>query len=290
MNEHVERILVAADGSRDSEAVFSAIMPLVRADAPQVSVLYVVEDPDESFMPPALLAKACGALRSTNVNAHLELRQGLPAEEILRASRERSTDLIAMSTHGRGGVVRMIAGSVAEEVLRKTELPVLLTRPGLAVREWKRIVVALDGSERSESILPEAVKLARKLGASIELVRVATPVVAAGAGEAPMVLPPEDPMPYLKGVAARLEREGVKAGAVALEGRASEAILAHLDESAAPLLCMATHGRSGLVRLLLGSVAEEVVRRSPCPVLLRRSVPAPARKAPAAKKKAAEVR
>jgi nucleotide-binding universal stress UspA family protein len=290
MNEHVERILVAADGSPDSEAVFSAIMPLVRADAPQVSVLYVVEDPDESFMPPALLAKACGALRSTNVNAHLELRQGMPAEEILRASRERSTDLIAMSTHGRGGVVRMIAGSVAEEVLRKTDLPVLLTRPGLPLREWKRIVVALDGSERSEAILPEAVKLARKLGASIELVRVATPVVAAGAGEAPIVLPPEDPMPYLKGVAARLEREGVKAGAVALEGRASEALLAHLNESAAPLLCMATHGRSGLVRLLLGSVAEEVVRRSPCPVLLRRSVPASAPKAPAAKKKAAEVR
>jgi nucleotide-binding universal stress UspA family protein len=289
MNEHVERILVAADGSPDSEAVFSVIMPLVRADAPQVSVLYVVEDPDESFMPPARLAKACGALRSTNVNAHLELRQGMPAEEILRASQERTTDLIAMSTHGRGGVVRMVAGSVAEEVLRKTELPVLLTRPGTPVHDWKRIVVALDGSERSEAILPDAVKLARKLGASLELLRVATPVVAAGAGEAPMVLPPEDPMPYLKGIADRLEGEGVKVAAVALEGRASEAILAHLKESAAPLLCMATHGRSGLVRLLLGSVAEEVVRRSPCPVLLRRSVPASVRKAPAAKK-TAEVR
>ena len=289
MNERIDRILVAADGSPDAESVFSAIMPLVRADAPQVSVLYVVEDPDESFMPPARLAKACSALRSTNVNAHLELRQGMPAEEILRASRERKPDLIAMSTHGRGGVVRVIAGSVAEEVLRKSEVPLLLTRPGTPVHEWKRIVVAVDGSERSESILPDAVTLARKLGASIELLRVATPVVAAGAGEAPIVLPPEDPTPYLNGVVKRLEAEGVKARAVALEGRASEAILAYLNESAAPLLCMATHGRSGLTRILLGSVAEEIVRKTPCPVLLRRSVPVPAQKAPAAKR-AAEVR
>jgi len=286
MNEHIERILVASDGSPDSEAVFSAIMPFVRADAPQVSVLYVVEDPDESFMPPARLAKACGALRSANVNAHLELRQGLPAEEILRAAQERKTDLIAMSTHGRGGAVRLIAGSVAEEVLRKAEVPLLLTRPNIPVHAWKRIVVALDGSERSESILPDAVTLARKLGAAVEVVRVAAPVIAGGAGETAIVLPPEDPMPYLKGIVKRLEADGVKAGAVALEGRASEALLGHLNGSGGALLCMATHGRSGLARILLGSVAEEVVRKTPCPVLLRRSVPASARKAPVAKRTA----
>jgi nucleotide-binding universal stress UspA family protein len=289
MNEQIERILVPTDGSPESEAVFSAIMPLVRAYAPEVSILYVLEDPDESFMPPARLAKACGAMRSTHVNAHLELRQGMPAEEILKVARERKADLIAMSTHGRGGVVRLIAGSVAEEVLRKAELPVLVTRPKTLVHEWKRIVVALDGSERSESILAEAVKLARKLDATLEVIRVAIPIVAGGAGEAPIVLPPEDPMPYLKSIVARLEREGVRARAAALEGRASQAILSYLNESQASLLCMTTHGRSGLARILLGSVAEEVVRKAPCPVLLRRSVPAAAQKAPA-KKRTVKVR
>jgi nucleotide-binding universal stress UspA family protein len=289
MNECYKQILVAADGSPESESVFSAIMPLVRAEAPQVSVLYVVEDPDESFMPPARLAKACGALRSNDVNAHLELCQGPPAEKILRVAKEKKVDLIAMSTHGRGGVLRLIAGSVAEEVLRKTEVPILITRPGVAVHDWKRIVVALDGSERSESILPEAARLARRLNATIEVLRVAMPTIAGGAGEAPIVLPPEDPMPYLQPIAASLMKEGIPARAVALEGRASHEILAYLRKNEGALLCMTTHGRSGLARILLGSVAEEVVRETPCPVLLRRSVPAAAAEG-AAKKKIAKVR
>ncbi|MBI3854411.1 MAG: universal stress protein [Planctomycetes bacterium] len=276
MREPIRKILVPTDGSPESEAVFAAIMPLVRAYAPEVAVLYVFEDPDASFMPPARVAKACGALRASNVNAYLELREGLPAEVILRTAREKEADLIAISTHGRGGVVRLIAGSVAEEVLRKTELPLLVTRPKTTVHEWKRIVVALDGSERSESILPEAVRLAEKLGATLDLLRVAIPVVAAGPGEAPILVPPEDPMPYLKSVAQRLKEQGVEARPVALEGRAAESILRHLRAAGASLLCMTTHGRSGLARILLGSVAEEVVRKAPCPVLLQRSVPASA--------------
>jgi nucleotide-binding universal stress UspA family protein len=286
MNETIQRILVPVDGSPESESVFSAIMPLVRAYAPQVSVLYVIEDPDESLAPPARLAKACGALRAAHVNAHLELRQGMPAEEILHAAQERQVDLIAMSTHGRGGVLRLVAGSVAEEVLRNTELPVLVTRPNVLVHEWKRIVVALDGSERSESILPEAVHLARKLNAEIDVLRVAMPVVAATAGEAPIVIPPEDLMPYLQQVVGVLDRLGVKARPVALEGRAASSIVAYLRDSGASLLCMTTHGRSGLARILLGSVAEEVVHKAPCPVLLRRSVPASAAKKAAAKRTA----
>jgi len=274
VKEVIEKILVSTDGSPESEAAFAAIMPVVRAYAPEVAVLYVFEDPEASFMPPAKVAKACGALRASNVNAYLELREGMPAEEILKVAREKKVDLIAITTHGRRGVVRLIAGSVAEEVLRKTDIPLLVTRPNTVVHEWKRIVVALDGSERSESVLPEAVRLARKLGAALEILRVAVPVVAAGAGEAPIMLPPEDPMPYLKGVLKGLDLRGIEARAVALEGHPSEAILRHLAESAASLLCMTTHGRSGLARILLGSVAEEILRKAPCPVLLQRNVAA----------------
>lgn len=275
MKDPIDRILVTTDGSPESESVFPAIMPLVRAYAPEVAVLYVFEDPEASFMPPARIAKACGALRATGVNAYLELREGVPAAEILRAARDKKADLIAISTHGRGGAVRLIAGSVAEEVLRGSEVPLLVTRPHTNVHEWKKLVVALDGSERSESILPDAVRLAKKLNATVELVRVALPVVSSGMGEVPLVVPPEDPMPYLKTVVRRLEREGAKAAAVGLEGGAAEAIVAHLKRTGASLLCMTTHGRSGLARILLGSVAELVVRKAPCPVLLRRSVPSP---------------
>jgi nucleotide-binding universal stress UspA family protein len=273
MNDLIKKILVTTDGSPESESVFSAIMPIVSAYAPEVSVLYVIEDPEESFTPPARLAKACGALRAGNVNASLELREGLPSEEILHAAREKKVDLIAMSTHGRGGVARLIAGSVAEEVLRKARVPVLVTRPGTQVHDWKRIAVALDGSARSEAILPEAARLARRMGAALELLHVIHPVVVAAAGETPVVLPPPDPMPYLKGVLDRLANEGMPAHAVILEGGTSQVILHHLEVSGASLLCMTTHGRTGLTRILLGSVAEEILRKAPCPVLLRRNVP-----------------
>lgn len=276
MKKSIEKVLVPTDGSPESEAVYAAILPLVRAYAPQVSVLYVIEDPDAPFTPPERVARTFAALRASRVNAHLELRQGVPADEILQAAREKKVDLIAMSSHGRGGVVRLIAGSVAEEVLRRTELPVLVARVGNAATEWKRIAVALDGSERSESILPEVARLARTVGASVDVLRVATPVIAAGPGEVPFIVPPEDLRPYLDVVVAGLAQEGVRARAVALEGNPSTMILNHLRDSGASLLCMTTHGRSGLARLLLGSVAEEVVRKAPCPVFLRRTVAATA--------------
>lgn len=282
MKSGMKRILVPTDGSVESEAAFAAILPLVRAFAPEVAVLYVFEDPQASFYPPARIAKVCSGLRAANVNAHLELREGVPADEILRVAKERPCDLIALSTHGRGGVSRLIAGSVAEAVLRRAEGPLLVTRQGTNAQPWKKIVVALDGSPEGEAILADAFPLARQLGAKLDLVRVALPVITpTGLGEIPMIpVPPDDPMPYLRAMVERARVEGVEAQAVGLEGRAGAQILRYVEESGAGLLCMATHGRSGIARVLLGSIAEEMLRKAPCPVLLRRSVPAPVEAVP----------
>lgn len=272
MTEFFQRILVPSDGSVDADSAFPALMPIVRAYAPEIAVLHVFEDPEAPFSLPERIAKTCATLRATDINVHLDLREGDPAEEILRTARDKRMDLIAIATHGRGGLSRMIVGSVTEQVLRESDIPVLVTRPSLTIRTWKRIVVALDGSERGEAILPEALRLARKLGASVDLLRVAQPIMAAAAGEVPVVLPPEDPLPYLKQIIQTREFDGIDVRAVAREGGAAEQILAYLKESGASLLCMTTHGRSGLARLLMGSVAEQVLRHSTCPVLLRRTV------------------
>ncbi len=276
MNDPMGRILVPTDGSEESDAAYAAIMPLVRAYAPEVAVLHVFEDPEASFVPPARIAKACRALRSVHVNAHLELRVGTPADQILEVARGRKADLIAISTHGRAGVGRLLWGSVAEAVLRRAELPVLVTRPGSHERPWKKIVVALDGSERGEAILPDAVRVAKKLGAALDLVRVAVPVPPLlGIGDVPTpLLPADDPLPYLKTVVERVSHEGVEARAVGLEGGVRTRILQHVQESGAGLLCLTTHGRTGLARVLLGSTAEDLLRHAPCPVLLRRSADA----------------
>src|SRR5262249_57788631 len=124
------------------------------------------------------------------------------------SAREKNADLIALATHGRGGLARLLMGSVAEEVLRHSPIPVLLTRPGMVVHDFKRIAVALDGSERGESILTDVVPLARKLKAGVDVLRVALPVMMAGFEGIPAPLPPEGPRPHLQGIANRLAAQG----------------------------------------------------------------------------------
>jgi nucleotide-binding universal stress UspA family protein len=265
-----KRILVTTDGSTESEHAFAAMMPVVRSENPEVSVLYVV---DHSEIPdaPARIAKACDALRENGVNAVLTVRHGTPADEIVRLGNR--ADLVVMATHGRGGLKRILMGSVTEEVVRRLDVPILVTRPGTPVRRWNHLVVALDGSLRSEQILSDVVPLARRLKASVDLVQsVLPPITMSGLGEIPGVQIAENPRPYLESMKARLSSEGVEASALVLEGRAASELLRYVEERGASLLCMTTHGRTGLARALLGSITDEVIRHAPCPVLLRRSV------------------
>ena len=274
MKNKIERILVTTDGSPESEDAFAAMMPIVRVDSPEVALLYVFEDPTASFAAPERVARACGALRANGVNAHLEIRAGTPVDVIVEQAKK--SDLIVISTHGRGGLKRLVVGSVAEGVLRHAETPVLVTRPGIVVRQWSRLVVALDGSRRGERILGDVIPLARRLHAEVDLVQSAMPPISGtGLGDVPGVQIFEDPRPYLEGIRSWLATQGVDASVTPLEGRAGAQILRHAAEHEASLLCMSTHGRSGVVRALMGSIAEEVIRQAPCPVLLRRNLEVP---------------
>ena len=271
MIEKFERILVTTDGSAEAENAFAAMMPIVKVDRPTVTVLHVLEGPEASFLPPARVAKACAALRANGVDAHLRLCEGRPAEEIVRLSAEM--DLVVMSTHGRGGFKHLVLGSVTEEVLRGAQAPLLVTRPAVAVHDWTRMVVALDGSARGEQILEQVVPLARRLHSSVELIESALPpITMSGLGDVPGVEVIDNPLPYLESVKAWLGTQGIDASVKVLEGRAGAEILRHAADSRAALLCMTTHGRTGLSRAVLGSIADEVIRHAHCPVLLKKSV------------------
>lgn len=272
MKNRIERVLVTTDGSRESENAFAALMPLIHLDHPEVTLLYVHEGADSSFDPPRRVSLAHQALQAMGVNGRLEIRRGRPAEEIAKLGAHM--DLVTMSTHGRGGFRAKVLGSVILDVLRRVDVPVLAIRPGASLLPWKRMVVALDGSARGEQILEDVISLARKFIATVDLVQVVLPAIwMSGIGEIPGVQVHEDPRPYLSRIRRRLESEGVVATSKVLEGRAGPEILRQCSESAAPLLCMTTHGRTGLSRVLLGSIADEVIREAPCPVLLRRSLP-----------------
>jgi nucleotide-binding universal stress UspA family protein len=149
---------------------------------------------------------------------------------------------------------------------------------------YGRIVVPLDGSPLAERVLPHAMALAARFGSLIVLLQATTPpetLMASGAPGAPEGGLLVDPTPimegeqraaedYLKGLVERLERAGHAATYEHHAGAAAEVIVETARGRAADLIAMTTHGRGGLGRLVLGSVADAVVRGAPCPVLLVR--------------------
>jgi nucleotide-binding universal stress UspA family protein len=146
---------------------------------------------------------------------------------------------------------------------------------------YERMLVPLDGSEVAETILPFAEQVAGPLDAEVVLLRVIEPpspieLVASAGVVAPdtFALREMDAKAYLSEVERRLSKKGLRVRTrVALGGTPAEEILAAAKATGADLVAMATHGRSGVGRALLGSVAESVLRASRLPVLLIRTTP-----------------
>src|SRR6185503_13619429 len=112
------------------------------------------------------------SLQENGVPARVVIIPGKPAEEILRQAESGHFDLIAMATHGRSGLDRVLMGSVAEEVVRLSPVPTLLCKSATRMGQWDRIVVALDGLPGAEEVLEDAVRLARTMNATIHLLQV----------------------------------------------------------------------------------------------------------------------
>jgi nucleotide-binding universal stress UspA family protein len=143
---------------------------------------------------------------------------------------------------------------------------------------YQRILVPLDGSTMSEAVLPHAEKLARALNVEIVLLHVnVIPAPTFEIYSSPLTPQPEeikvmlaDEKNYLKAMCAKLEREGLRVTYLLRDGAVAETILEAAEIEQADFIAMSTHGRTGMLRLLLGSVAEQVVHRSKIPVMLIR--------------------
>jgi nucleotide-binding universal stress UspA family protein len=188
-------------------------------------------------------------------------------------------DLIVMTTHGRSGVTRWTMGSVADKVLRTTNTPLILIHPtmhGAPPSAIDRVVAALDGSELAEAALPLAQRLAKAMNAKLHLVRAVIPPAAVfGAEYLPGTLPVLEEMEadatrYLEATVENVRSAGLAATGIVRTGIPAEIILAEASEPG-DIIVMSTHGRSGVDRWFLGSVADAVVRHGDIPVLVVRS-------------------
>ena len=256
---------------------------------------------------PLLLLRAISTLASPTLSAASEVTRAAAAEIEAEAERPRAdgltvetlvvedeassaildtvaarqAGLIVMSTHGRGGLGRWLYGSVADSVLRHATVPVLLVPP-VGVASWPpdrpmTILVPLDGSELSEAALGAACELADMFGGALYLVR-SIPFSQYVAYADGYVLSDTDTTEhelaeagrYLDEVAARVRTPQRSVEVRATYGSPFLDVAAVAHEVGAGLIAMATHGRGGLSRAILGSVTTVTVRRADVPLLLVR--------------------
>ena len=196
-------------------------------------------------------------------------------ERITAYVEEQAIDLVVMGTHGRRGVQRMLLGSVTEEVVRTVACPVLTVRSDTAenaYRAVRRILVPVDFSDASKVAVRHANALAQTYDAHLDLLHVVEQVAYPSAyGVDPGYHSPQEIIPRVETSLGELARDDLGSENVTVSatvGYAPLTILDYVDEKDVDLVVIATHGRTGLDRMLLGSVAERVIRRSSAPVFV----------------------
>ena len=208
----------------------------------------------------------------------VRIESGAADAEILRVAEDAKATLVVTASRGLTGIARMLLGTVAERVVRYAHCPVLVARPHAATN---KVLVATDLSEPSVPAVALAAEVATARGAELTALHSLDirPAPAFGFtvpfGGVP-VIPPQELVEQMRlsadevlgGVLARV---GAKGDHRVVEGEATSSILRTADELGVDLVVIATHGRTGLTRLALGSVAEKIVRAAHCSVLVARS-------------------
>jgi nucleotide-binding universal stress UspA family protein len=316
-----ERILVPLDGSPAAEIILQQIARILKHEDSEILLLRIVDVNDEPGMVTPDRIKNLEREEATQYihdlavrlgkktpKVHARIAHGNPAEVILEVAKTEGATMIAMTTHGRSGLERWAMGSVAEKVARASDVPILLVRSfrrknggGLepAAPEslpFRRILVPVDGSDTSMSVIGPAEKFAQLCGSEVLLLHVLPPYMPPDAMLPGMeaAIPITRPEPVhsdedaaTKQAADRFRHAGLRTTRLTVEGEPASQIVDLGRNRDMDLIALATHGRTGFSRWALGSVAERVLRSAEMPVLLVRT-PAPVK---ASKKKdAAEVR
>ncbi|MGH2458553.1 MAG: universal stress protein [Chloroflexota bacterium] len=297
------RLLVPLDGSPMAESALPIATRIADACGAAMTLLHIVErgapaqvhgerhlkgagEADEYLAEVARGLARAG--RPIEQHTH-EVPVGNVAESIAAHADEYNTDLIVLCTHGAGGVREAIWGSIAQQVLQRTTLPILLTRAsglGSAPFEPRTIMVPLDATAAAEAAIGPALGLARCLGAAMRLVVVvATPDTVASPQRPTATLLPtvtrelldvqeKQAVAYLDRLAGEIRATGIEASGEVRRGDAVTELATDTGEHADGLVVVATHGRAGLQAIWSPSVAARLLTRTHAPVLLVRIVDA----------------
>ena len=308
-----ESILVPLDGSKAAEHAlptavslarrFEAALTIVHVHAPMWGVygdggLYdalldrELRDGMKAYCD-GMIQRLSAVTKASLSSVQLD---GRAADAINRHAMDSGVDLIVMTTQGRGAMARFLLGSVADALVRQSQIPVLFVRPGESeadlnqAPEFGRMLIPLDGSQLAEQILEPATALAAATKAEVTLLRVVQQLTADGyapdsgrlSGLRPGLLAQLQEMDrherqraedHLNQLAEQLRQHSLNVQTrVISHSRPAAAILEDASAHGVDLIALATHGRGGLTRLLVGSVADKVLRGATTAVLVYRPV------------------
>jgi len=284
------KILLPLDGSTLAEQ----ILPYARVFAEAYGIpmtLLRVTDPEaisiygHRIQATEYLKKVSARYLPPPIAVERIVELGKPAEVIVEVAKAEPACLIAMATHGLSGIQRWLLGSVANKVVHGVANPMLLIRPGedqdpATPVQLKTVFVPLDGSGLAEQILPHVRGLARKLRLEVQLIRIFSPPGDAYLVSEGVYVPPladrygeiqKEAEVYLQGKYEELRAEGLEqVMTTTIEGDPAGEIVDLARRTTNNLVAMSTHGRSGIGRWIMGSVAEKVIQHCKDPVLMIR--------------------
>lgn len=280
-----KKILVAVDGSESGNNALRQAFRLANDEKCWITVTSVVPpyegDIDLTGVKDVrkAMAKPCeDALEEARKIAETEraliktvCEEGETYERIVDLADAENCDVIVVGRRGRRHFERALVGSVTARVIGHTQRDVLVV-PNNTVLGWRKILVATDGSKYSAVAVDKAVAFAKSYGGGLVVVSIVD-VPTEFYAEAPKAV--EDMIrkakEYTAAVKKQAEAAGVKAETFIGEAEADEAIIKLAAEQGVDMIVVGSHGRTGLRRLLMGSVTEKVIGNAPCPVLVVKS-------------------
>ncbi|MDZ4383640.1 MAG: universal stress protein [Thermodesulfovibrionia bacterium] len=284
----IEKLLLPTDGSEFSEGAIREAVNLAKTCSSKLFVVSVIEtNPEYESIAPQLIEKAEKETRQhlesvknraakEGVDCEIIARQGEdPYKYIVDEAAKHQVSMIIMGRRGRKGLKRLMMGSVTAKVIGHSPCNVLVV-PRAARLEFRKILVATDGSKYSNAAASEAVAIAKRCGSSLIAASVVPYESISPLGivhsEMQWELVTEESRKAaennIKNVKEIAEKEDVKIEELILEGRPYEAIINAAKEKRVDLIVVGSHGRTGLDRLLMGSVTERIIGHADCAVLV----------------------
>ncbi|MFZ6017158.1 MAG: universal stress protein [Nitrospirota bacterium] len=267
----LEKLLLSTDGSEFSEGAVRESIKLAKACGSKLYIISVIEvNPEFEALAPRLVEKM-----EKETRKHLETikerasKEGVGCEIIVHEGEEthqyivdeaakNHVEMIFVGRRGRTGLKRLMMGSVTAKVVGYAPCKVMVVPKAAELRcPCENILIATDGSKYSESASREAISIAKRCGSDLIALSVAK--------RDPNVPAAKESVDMVKQVA---EREGVKVESLVLKGEPYEVIVGTAERKNADLIVVGSHGRTGLERLLMGSVTERVIGHANCAVLV----------------------